>query len=187
MFRVDFCSSTPLTDLFTSVRLLVLSSSIFFCPLEILLTIIMSVHSFLSTSPTFPFLLSCITVLNLVLSFHIYRNQIPSAPSSQSNLTAYKRQTHNRRLTRTLLVVAVMFIFEGTYESGACTLSAEDGICRRPRSDSQRELDMDWIHSWIGLGGMTVTRFYLVTMQHSWCRFFQIMIYEPLTVPVSPR
>jgi len=49
-------------------------------------------------------------VLNLVLSFHIYRNQIPSAPSSQCNLTAYKRQTHNRRLTRTLLVVAVVFL-----------------------------------------------------------------------------
>jgi len=49
-------------------------------------------------------------VLNLILSFHIYRNQIPSAPSSQCNLTAYKRQTHNRRLTRTLLVVAVVFL-----------------------------------------------------------------------------
>lgn len=49
-------------------------------------------------------------VLNVVLSFHIYGNEIPSAPSSQCNLTAYKRQTHNRRLTRTLLVVAVVFL-----------------------------------------------------------------------------
>lgn len=49
-------------------------------------------------------------VLNMILIFFVYRNRIPSAPSSQSNLTSYKRRSHNKRLTRTLLVVAFVFL-----------------------------------------------------------------------------
>jgi len=51
-------------------------------------------------------------ILNVFLSFLIYSNRIPSAPapSSSSNLTSYNRQSHNRRLTRTLLVVAFVFL-----------------------------------------------------------------------------
>jgi hypothetical protein len=50
-------------------------------------------------------------ILNVILSFLIYSNRIPSsAPSSSSNLTSYRRQSQNKRLTRTLLVVAVVFL-----------------------------------------------------------------------------
>lgn len=49
-------------------------------------------------------------VLNMILIYFIYKNRIPSAPSSQSNLTSYKRRSHNKRLTRTLLIVAFFFL-----------------------------------------------------------------------------
>lgn len=65
---------------------------------------------------TVEFSIGCLVIvvvflLNVVLSVYIYSNRIPSsAPSSSSNLTSYKRQSANKRLTRTLLVVAIVFV-----------------------------------------------------------------------------